>query len=164
MAHVYDVYFQLSLKVPSTHPTLGLPHLFDVSIDFIVFIMKPRCSLLPSWFSATLVRTLVRGALYASTRPLLEERLTRARRQLLFRVHCSVVYLWPFLSCKMLENGSLSLMLWYTSASAYHMHILEQEGFAARGAGKEMRGSTERPSQHKRALKGRPEYVVGRPL
>ena len=49
---------------------------------------------------------------------------------------------------------SLSLMLWYTSASAYHMHILEQEGFAARGAGKEMRGSTERPSQHKRALKG----------
>ena len=148
---------------PTLQYIMGAYIIFDVSIDFIALFSS--CALHCCFgFTSSLYRTLVRDALYASTRPLLEERLTRARRQLLFRVHCSVVYLWPFLSCKMLENGSLSLMLWYTSASAYHMHILEQEGFAARGAGKEMRGSTERPSQHKRALKGRPEYVVGRPL
>ena len=50
MAHVYVVYLQLSLKGPPTHPTLGLQHHFDVSIDFIVFIMKPRCPLLPLGF------------------------------------------------------------------------------------------------------------------
>ena len=116
---------------PGHLPAVGWAYIiFDVSIDFIALFSSCalHCCL---GFTSSLYRTLVRDALYASTRPLLEQRLTRARRQLLFRVHCSAVYLWPFLSCKMLENCSLSLMLWYTSASAYHMHILEQEGFAA---------------------------------
>ena len=100
---------------PGHLPAVGWAYIiFDVSIDFIAIFLS--CALhCCVGFTSSLYRTLVRDALYASTRPLLEQRLTRARRQLLICVHCSVVYFWPFLSCKMLENGYFIVMVCFTS-------------------------------------------------
>ena len=110
--------------------------IFDVSIDFIVLFLSfaLHCCL---GFAPSLYRTLVRDALYASSRPLLEQRLTRARRQLLICGHCSVVYLWPFLSCKTVKNGC-TCTSWYAFQymECLPIHMFAREAFVAAGNGR----------------------------
>ena len=120
-----------AFKGPPAHPAFPLPGL----TSFLMF--RSTSSLFfPSFafhccfgFTLSLYWILVRDALYASTRPLLEQRLTRARRQLLIRVHCSRVYHGPFLSCKMLENGYSMHSMLRSIWSELYAHMFDWETF-----------------------------------
>ena len=87
---------------PGHLPTVGWAYIIICCFDRLYrFFLGLRDSLLLFLVPTALYRLLVRGALYASTRPLLGQRHSASSWQLLFRSRRSVVYLWPFAVEKM---------------------------------------------------------------